>query len=152
MANLADDQYVQRTLQNPGDFGRDHHTPAGQAQNDVGSNVLFGQVTAQSLSSFGARGKSHVCWSSNLAHPADLAMTKEMPWVPKGASCYNHQAARGDRLPLLPDRRRGLGRGGPFYWIPLSPSLSPLVPRGAREKKISRGCNKMRPRSPDLAT
>jgi len=38
-----------------------------------------------------------------------------------------------------------LGRGGPFYWIPLSPSLSPLVPRGAREKKISGGRNKMRP-------
>src|SRR6266516_3474154 len=48
-----------------------------------------------------------------------------------GASCYHHQAAGGDRLPLLPNRRRGLGRGGPFYWIPLSPSLSPLVLRAA---------------------
>jgi CubicO group peptidase (beta-lactamase class C family) len=43
------------------------------------------------------------------------------------------------RFPFLPNRRRrGLGRGG--QWMPLSPSLSPLVPRGAREKKISGGC------------
>src|SRR5438876_8557336 len=67
------------------------------------------------------------------------------------ASCYNHQAARGDRLPLLPNRRRGLGTGGPFYWMPLSPSLSPLVPREAREKNTSGGCNKMRPTAPDYA-
>src|SRR5439155_22595976 len=48
----------------------------------------------------------------------------------KGASCYNHQAARGDRLPLLPDRRRELGRGGPIYWIPPLP-----IPRPARSSR-----------------
>src|SRR5690348_2078628 len=60
------------------------------------------------------------------------------------ASCYYHRPVGGGLLPLLPSRRRGLGRGGPFYWMPLSPSLSPLVPRGARENKISGGCDKMR--------
>src|SRR6185369_5912910 len=30
-------------------------------------------------------------------------------------------------------RRRGPGRGGAFYQFPLSPALSPLVPRGERE-------------------
>src|SRR6266571_3241559 len=32
-------------------------------------------------------------------------------------------------------RRRGPGRGGTFYQFPLSPTLSPLVPRGEREAK-----------------
>src|SRR2546426_11871778 len=37
-------------------------------------------------------------------------------------------------LPLLPQRRRGPGRGGRFSSVPLSPALSPLVPRGERGK------------------
>src|SRR5882724_13191933 len=77
MADLADDQHVQRTSQNPGDFGRDYHAAARQTQNEVGLNVLLDQVPAQSLSSFGARGECHSLWNSNLAYPADLAMQKE---------------------------------------------------------------------------
>jgi|KBSSwiStaDraftv2_1062776.scaffolds.fasta_scaffold250662_2 hypothetical protein len=38
-------------------------------------------------------------------------------------------------LPLLLKRRRGPGRGGAFYQFPLSPALSPPVPRGERESK-----------------
>jgi len=35
-------------------------------------------------------------------------------------------------------RRRGPGRGGAFYQFPLSPALSPLVPRREREPKCRR--------------
>src|SRR5205814_306952 len=35
-------------------------------------------------------------------------------------------------------RRRGPGRGGTSYQFPLSPTLSPLVPRGEREAKRRR--------------
>ena len=39
-------------------------------------------------------------------------------------------------LPLFPKGRRGPGRGGSFFSLPLSPALSPLVPsRGEREAK-----------------
>ena len=39
-------------------------------------------------------------------------------------------------LPLFPKGRRGSGRGGSFFSLPLSPALSPLVPsRGEREAK-----------------
>src|SRR6185436_5777146 len=41
-------------------------------------------------------------------------------------------------LPLLLKKRRGPGRGGPFYQFPLSPTLSPLVPREEREAERRR--------------
>src|SRR5437879_2083573 len=39
--------------------------------------------------------------------------------------------------PLVPRRERGTGRGGRLGWEPLSPALSPLVPR--RERGTGRG-------------
>src|SRR5881394_3158071 len=36
-------------------------------------------------------------------------------------------------------RRRGPGRGGAFYQFPLSPALSPLVPREERERQNAAG-------------
>ena len=41
-------------------------------------------------------------------------------------------------LPLFPKGRRGSGRGGSLFSLPLSPALSPLVPRGEREKRKTR--------------
>jgi hypothetical protein len=38
-------------------------------------------------------------------------------------------------LPLLLKKEERAGRGGAFYQFPLSPTLSPLVPREEREPK-----------------
>src|SRR5512135_383426 len=54
------------------------------------------------------------------------------------AHWYLHKSGKARFLGLSPSppdagRRRGPGRGGAFVEIPLSPTLSPLVPRGERE-------------------
>src|SRR5688500_10575472 len=62
----------------------------------------------------------------------------------------HHGSSANILLPLLP--KGGEGRGeevvlSEFPGKPLTPALSPLVPRGAREKRhnVSRGTSEMRP-------
>ena len=54
MADLADDQDVQGTEEDMGDFGSDNHTATRQTEDDISPNVLFAQVMAQSLAGIGA--------------------------------------------------------------------------------------------------
>src|SRR5947208_9714885 len=61
------------------------------------------------------------------------------PSIPTAIELRNRTGDAPRNSPSPPHKgRRGSGRGGPFFiWIPLSPALSPLVPRGEREKTRS---------------
>jgi hypothetical protein len=50
MANFADDEHIQWTLENAGDFGRHHHSPARQSQYPVHHHAPFAQVASKASS------------------------------------------------------------------------------------------------------
>jgi hypothetical protein len=50
VADFADDKHVERQAQGAGNLRRHNHSPARQAQNQVGLDPLVSQVAAQLLS------------------------------------------------------------------------------------------------------
>src|SRR5439155_14643252 len=98
MADLADDQDVQGTEEDMGDFSSDNHTATRQTEDDISSNVLFAQVMAQSLAGIGAGGKGHRSWRTNLTHLTDLATPKENGLKKSSRQSYCRRAGRALKL------------------------------------------------------